>query len=190
MNIELEKTSDATQIKCGTVYNYGTLKVGDHEYPFTIAEMVNDNPRWTESEITWAEDTPPDHEKAEEAIMLKFEQLGAPAQEGGQAPTGYAIAPVAETATSPADPSRNPDTRKLRMADHDECCLTFEGPFSPVGRVHNGPDATEMVRRWNAHNAMRDALQSLVNIATHPKATKAQIKMIANEVRAALESTK
>ncbi len=117
MNIELEKTSDATQIKCGTVYNYGTLKVGDHEYPFAIAEMVNDNPRWIESEIVWAEDTPPDHEEAERAIMLKFEQLGAPAQEGGQAPTGYAIAPVAETATSPADRHRAPARRRANPTD-------------------------------------------------------------------------
>ena len=41
-------------------------------------------------------------------------------------------------------------------------------------------------RAVNAFEPMQEALRSLINIATHPKATKAEIKMIAYECKAAL----
>ena len=162
MNIQIDKTSDATQIKCGTVYNYGTLKVGDHEYPFTIEEMVNDNPWWVKSEITWAEDTPSEREEAEEAIMLKFEQLGASALEEQ---VNDKLKATADALRNMAQPSRNHmDTRTLKVNNkYRELYFDTRGGGKHIvtGEFCEAGIAEEITRRWNAHNAMRDALEHI-----------------------------
>lgn len=75
MDIKINK-QDATKIKRGEVYSYGTFTDGNgNEFPFTICEMVNDNPEWIKSDITWVEDTPSDHDAVEDAIMEKFSEM-------------------------------------------------------------------------------------------------------------------
>lgn len=52
--------------------------------------------------------------------------------------------------------------------------------------AENAANAAFIVRVCNSHDELLDALTKLVNIATHPKATKPDIRMIALEARAAI----
>lgn len=147
MNIQLEKTSDAKQIKCGTVYNYGTLKVGDHQYPFTIAEMVNDNPRWIESEVVWAEDTPPDQAKAETAIMSMFDDMG----------TDTTTTNDREAAIEDAARGFLKFMERSGMMENDDIVQEAEALYTAFAMpASNGDQATK-------DHAMRNALQKIVD---------------------------
>lgn len=56
------------------LYHYGSLTFLDEEYPFTLAEMYNDNIGNTEFDITWVEGTPNDFvSELEDAIKDSYE---------------------------------------------------------------------------------------------------------------------
>lgn len=64
-------------------------------------------------------------------------------------------------------------TGKLEIQRCDSCMLFTN-------------DGAAVLHVANSFEAMRGALQQLINIATHPSATKNEIRMIAREARIAL----
>lgn len=73
INIDKQNTSGVGN---GTIFHYGTLTNDQHvEFPFTVVEMITDNPRWSETELTWAGDEPLNAERIGGIILEKFDEL-------------------------------------------------------------------------------------------------------------------
>lgn len=85
---------------------------------------------------------------------------------------------------APAEEPAN-DREHLIIADNCDvvaCTLTPRGGTC----ADKSALAAALCARWNAHDGLVEALRGLCTIATHPKATKADIRMIAVEARAIL----
>ncbi len=55
-----------------TLWHFGTAKVGEKEYDFTLAEMVDNN--WSSFEVTWVDETPSGKDELEEQIIDRYQE--------------------------------------------------------------------------------------------------------------------
>lgn len=64
---------EISRLKSGnaTLWHYGEVKVGEAEYPFTLAEMVDNN--WSSFEVTWVEQTPENNVEIEQEIIDQYQ---------------------------------------------------------------------------------------------------------------------
>jgi len=55
-----------------TLWHYGEVRIGEITFPFTLAEMVDNN--WSSFEVTWVEGTPQDQDELEQEIIDQYQE--------------------------------------------------------------------------------------------------------------------
>ena len=76
LNYEITWEEITDRPKSGTydLFHYGEMEFLDETYPFTLAEMHNDNNGYTSYEVTWVEGTPDSFvSELEDAIVESYE---------------------------------------------------------------------------------------------------------------------